>query len=89
MAAKPKEKITVSVDAELLSMVDSYVEVSRHSGVSRSAVFEQSLRLWRQSLRDQFDERYYLQNQEALTQSAWTALSSEAAQHVWKISQSS
>ncbi len=78
-----KQKITVSVDAELLEMVDSYVQ-NAESGVSRSSVFEQALHLWKQALRDSFDEQYYTQNAEALKDSSWTALTTEAAKYIWK-----
>jgi metal-responsive CopG/Arc/MetJ family transcriptional regulator len=85
LANKPtKEKITVSVDADLLEMVDSFVQNSKESNVSRSSVFEQALQLWKQELRDKFDEHYYAQNAEALKDSSWTALTTEAAKHIWR-----
>lgn len=78
-----KEKVTVSVDADLLNVVDSYVQESRETGVSRSSVFEQALHLWKQATRDSFDEIYYAQNAEALKDEGWTAVSTEAAKHIW------
>jgi metal-responsive CopG/Arc/MetJ family transcriptional regulator len=84
-AAKPtKEKVTVSVDADLLEMVDSFVQNSKEGGVSRSSVFEQALQLWKRELRDNFDEHYYAQNVEALKDSSWMALTTEAAKHIWR-----
>lgn len=82
--AKPaKEKVTVSVDAELLHVVDSYVREAKESGVSRSSVFEQALHLWKQAIRDGFDEAYYAQNASALKDDGWTEVTSEAAKHIW------
>jgi hypothetical protein len=83
--AKPsKEKITVSIDADILRLVDTYVQDSKESGVSRSSVFEQALHLWKQAMRDSFDERYYSQNAQSLKDDSWSAVTTEAAKHIWK-----
>lgn len=83
--AKPtKEKVTVSVDPELLQIVDNYVQDNKEPGVSRSSIFEQALHLWKQATRDSFDEAYYAQNASALKDDAWTAVTTEAASHIWK-----
>ncbi len=80
-----KEKVTVSVDAELLQIVDSYVQEARETGVSRSSVFEQALHLWKQATRDSFDEAYYAQNASALLKDeGWREVSTEAAKLIWK-----
>ena len=79
-----KEKITVSVDADILKIVDSFVQNSKEGSVSRSSVFEQALRLWTQELRDNFDEHYYAQNAPALRDPSWTALTTEAAKLTWR-----
>jgi len=85
LTAKPtKEKVTVSVDAELLHIVDTYVQETKEAGVSRSSIFEQALHLWKQATRDSFDETYYAQNASALKDDAWTAVTTEAAKHIWK-----
>lgn len=83
--AKPtKEKVTVSIDAELLHIVDSFVQESKSGGISRSSVFEQALHLWKQANRDRFDEIYYSQNAQSLKDDAWTAITTEAAKHLWQ-----
>lgn len=79
-----KEKVTVSIDADLLAMVDSFVQNSQESSVSRSSVFEQALQLWKQELRNSFDQQYYAKNAEALNDSSWTALTTEAAKITWR-----
>jgi metal-responsive CopG/Arc/MetJ family transcriptional regulator len=87
MFTKPtskKEKVTISVDADLLQVVDSFVEVSKKSGLSRSSVIERALHLWKQQVRDTFDAQYYEHNKEALADESWTAITTEAAKHIWK-----
>lgn len=78
-----KQKVTISVDQDLLQMVDSFVDESKESGLSRSAVFEQALHLWKQALRDQFDAAYYTENAEALKDDTWKEITTEAAKHIW------
>jgi|GEM_PF-3093653 len=88
MLTKPeslkKEKVTVSVDSNLLEMVDSFVSGSKKSGISRSSVIEQALHLWKQQMRDTYDAQYYEENREVLADSAWTAITTEAAKSLWK-----
>jgi len=79
-----KEKITVSIDADLLELVDSFVQSSKGGSVSRSSVFEQALLLWKLELRDNFDEHYYAEQAEALKDPSWSAITTEAAKHTWK-----
>jgi metal-responsive CopG/Arc/MetJ family transcriptional regulator len=80
-----KEKVTISVDAELLQTVDAHVEESK-GGLSRSSVIEQALHLWKQAMRDQFDAKYYAENTETLQAdgTSWSAITSAAAKHIWK-----
>jgi hypothetical protein len=83
-ATSKKEKITVTVDPDLLRMVDAFVDQTRKNGTSRSSVFEQALHLWKQAMRDDFDAAYY--SQQAKTdadETSWTAISTEAAKHIW------
>lgn len=79
-----KEKVTVSVDQDLLQMVDAYVDESKDAGMSRSAVFEQALHLWKQAQRDRFDAAYYAENAEALKDDQWSSFTTEAAKHIWQ-----
>jgi len=77
--AQKKEKVTISVDAELLHTVDAHVEESKNSGLSRSSVIEQALHLWKQQLRDQFDVKYYAENADALKEDgkSWLAITTD------------
>lgn len=81
-----KEKVTISVDAELLHVVDTFVEEAKTTGLSRSAIFEQALHLWKQEQRDHFDAKYYADNSEVLKadNETWSAITTEAAKHTWK-----
>lgn len=78
-----KQKITVSVDAELLHIVDSYVQNSDESCLSRSSIFEQALNLWKQSMRDKYDEHYFSRNTADLKDEAWSAIMTESAKRLW------
>ena len=85
--AKPlpkKEKVTVSIDAALIKMIDDFVEES--GNLSRSAVFEQAIHLWKQEIRDAYDLKYYSENAdiEKKENESWKAVSSEAAKYIWK-----
>jgi metal-responsive CopG/Arc/MetJ family transcriptional regulator len=84
--AQKKEKVTISMDADLLHTVDAHVKESKNAGLSRSSVIEQALHLWKQQLRDKFDAKYYAENAEALKEDgeSWSAITSQAAQHTWK-----
>jgi metal-responsive CopG/Arc/MetJ family transcriptional regulator len=84
--AQKKEKVTISVDADLLHTVDAHVKESKDAALSRSSVIEQALHLWKQQLRDQFDAKYYAENAEALKEDAdaWSAITSVAAKYTWK-----
>jgi metal-responsive CopG/Arc/MetJ family transcriptional regulator len=79
-----KEKITVSIDASLLRIVDAFVEESKRPGISRSAVFEEALRGWEQVRRDNIDTEYYSKNTAALNDPSWTEITTESARHIWK-----
>jgi len=83
-ASSKKEKVTVSIDANLLQMIDTFVEASEDE-ISRSAVFEHALHLWKQAVRDAYDLQYYSENEEQLQQDndSWSAISTEAAKHIW------
>lgn len=81
-----KEKVTISVDSELLQLVDAFVEETKTAGMSRSYIFEQGLHLWKQEMRDQFDEKYYAENADMLKvdNESWSVITTEAAKHTWK-----
>ena len=81
-----KEKVTISVDAELLCLVDAFVEDSKLAGTSRSSVIEEALHLWKQEMRDRFDAKYYAENSEMLVAegASWSEITTEAAKYTWK-----
>jgi hypothetical protein len=68
----------------LVQMVDAFVSGIKAPGYSRSAVFEEALQMWKQSQRDQFDVQYYTENAVQLNDPDWTAITTKAADHIWK-----
>jgi metal-responsive CopG/Arc/MetJ family transcriptional regulator len=81
-----KEKVTISVDAGLLHLVDAFVEESKTAGMSRSSIIEQALHLWKQEMRNHFDAKYYAENAAVnkADNDSWSAITTEAAKHTWK-----
>ena len=82
-----KEKVTVSLDPELVNAVDQGVRA--HHVDSRSAVVEEALRLWQieQQRRaiEQGIEAYYgsRSQKERREDQAWTRLASRHAKRLW------
>lgn len=82
-----KEKVTVSLDPELVHVVDR--EVRGHRAFSRSAVVEDALRLWRLEHQRQVIEQgvaaYYRARTPAEQQEDrhWSRVSSRQAAHRW------
>ena len=82
-----KEKVTVSLDPELVHAVDQ--EVRAHHVDSRSAVVEEALRLWQveQQRRaiEQRTEAYYRSRsqREQREDQAWTRLATRHAKRLW------
>ena len=82
-----KEKVTVSIDPELVNAVDR--EVHAHHANSRSAVVEEALRLWQveQQRRaiEQGTEAYYRSRsqKEQREDRTWTRLAARHARRFW------
>ena len=87
MRGAVKEKVTVSIDPELVNAVDQ--EVRAHHAGSRSAVVEEALRLWQAEQQrhaiEQGTEAYYRSRsqKEQREDQAWTRLASRHAQRFW------
>jgi metal-responsive CopG/Arc/MetJ family transcriptional regulator len=87
MSDAVKEKVTVSLDPELVHAVDQAVRV--HHADSRSAVVEEALRRWRVEQQrhaiEQGTEAYYRSRsqKEQREDQAWTRLASWHAQRLW------
>jgi metal-responsive CopG/Arc/MetJ family transcriptional regulator len=81
--AKPA---TISLPADLLNTIDTYVKKHKAEGATRSSVVEQGVRLWLQALRDQRDYEYFVKNAKALQadDESWSAIASEAAKEIFK-----
>ncbi len=82
-----KEKITVSLDPDLVEVVDR--EVQAHHAGSRSAVLEDALRLWRLERQRRAIEEgvaaYYQSRaqKERREDQAWTRLAGRQALRLW------
>ena len=82
-----KEKVTVSIDPELVNAVDQ--EVRAHHADSRSAIVEEALRLWqieqqRQAI-EQGTEAYYRSRsqKEQREDQVWARLATRHAKRLW------
>jgi metal-responsive CopG/Arc/MetJ family transcriptional regulator len=77
------KKVTVSIDAHLLSIVDSYV--SRHPQTSRSGIFEEALKHWYRQQLEQADVQYYstLTESEKSSNKSWDEITTHAAQRIF------
>lgn len=84
---KTKSKVTLSLDTQLLSAIDTMVEQSRAN--SRSAVVEEILRKWYKSQQqiklERETEAYYRSLSEAEREEdrQWAEIASEQAKRLW------
>lgn len=82
-----KEKVTVSLDPELVHVVDQ--EVRAHHVGSRSAVVEEALRLWqveqqRRAIEQGTEAYYHSRSQkEQREDQAWARLATRRAKRLW------
>lgn len=76
-------RVTITVPAEVLSAVDSYVR--DHPGLSRSAVCTNAIKEWLQAEQDALIERYYNDQSPAERQEddQWRRLASQSAAGTW------
>ena len=66
MAHRTKPRVTVTLDPDLLSAVDRYVDEHQAEGVDRSGVLDEALRLWcRERLRQAMRAQYLAPGSEA------------------------
>ena len=87
MGGAVKEKVTVSLDHDLVNIVDR--EVRAHRGGSRSAVIEEALRLWRVERQrcaiERGTEAYYraCSSKERREDQTWISLAGRHAERFW------
>ncbi|HZS89955.1 MAG TPA: ribbon-helix-helix domain-containing protein [Chloroflexota bacterium] len=82
-ARERRDKISVSVDPALLEEIDSFIQ--QHPTVTRSAIIDQALRLWRAQQREEALIRQYttpLTPEQQDEQEAWHGIYRAAAQEV-------
>ena len=87
MGGSVKEKVTVSLDRELVDVIDQ--EVHAHHADSRSTVVEEALRLWRMRQHrqaiEQGVEAYYRSRspEEKQEDQSWARFASRQAKDLW------
>ena len=77
MGKRSKPRVTVTVDPDLLTAVDRYVDEHQEAGADRSGVIDEALRLWcRKRLRQALVEQYSApRSEEELAEAAdWTKI---------------
>ena len=76
-------KVTLTLPAELLVVVDRYV--AAHRGATRSGVCADALRGWLQAQQEGEIERYYcsLSDEERAEDAAWASLPAQSAHRLW------
>ena len=81
--AKPA---TISLPADLLAVVDKYVNDHKTEGITRSSVVEEGVRLWLQTVRDRRDLEYFTKNAQALQadNQSWSAITTESTKEIFK-----
>jgi metal-responsive CopG/Arc/MetJ family transcriptional regulator len=76
-------KVTLTLPAELLAVVDDYV--ASHSDVTRSGVCAEALRGWLQARQEAEIAQYYraLSDEERAEDAAWASLAGQSAGRLW------
>jgi metal-responsive CopG/Arc/MetJ family transcriptional regulator len=78
------QKVSVTVDRGLLSLVDHYAQ--SHQGLTRSEIFDQALELWAKHVQRQADIACYAsanKNKQSTETADWAAIQAEAARFIW------
>jgi metal-responsive CopG/Arc/MetJ family transcriptional regulator len=80
----PATKVTLSLPAELLALVDRYV--AEHQDSTRSSICARALRLWLRQVEEEEIERYYatLTDEERAESEAWNDAAAYSAALSWK-----
>jgi predicted transcriptional regulator len=73
-------RVTVSLDAKLLKIVDHFADNNK---VSRSNVFERALLLWYEALQEESDKEFYSNENEDPEVSAWSKITAKTARYLW------
>ena len=87
MGGSVKEKVTVSLDRELVDVIDQ--EVHAHHADSRSAVVEEALRLWRikqhrRAIKQGVEAYYRCRSpEEKQEDQSWARFASRQAKDLW------
>jgi Arc/MetJ-type ribon-helix-helix transcriptional regulator len=77
---------TITLSEDIMAAVDNYVKTHKKEGISRSAVIEEGVRMWLQTLRDKQDLEYFTKNAKVLQgdNKSWSRISTAAAKEIFK-----
>lgn len=79
------QKVSVTIDRGLLSLVDHFVQ--HHKGLTRSEIFDQALEMWAKHTQRQADIACYSDNtmtdKQKKAAADWSAIEAEAARYIW------
>jgi hypothetical protein len=77
-----KSKFSISISPDKEAVIMNYLK--KHKGMSRSAVIEQAITVWEQSMREAFEEEYYSKHGKSLRDNGWMEIATESTARVWK-----
>jgi len=79
------QKVSVTVDRDLLTLVDHFLQ--HHKNLTRSEIFDKALEMWAKHTQRQADIACYsasnLTEEEKKAAADWSAIQSEAVKHIW------
>ncbi len=85
LTTRRRPKVSVTVDPDLLRMVDAYVD--EHPGSDRSRIFDEGLLLWYAKVQERAMEEQYAQEPTEVEReeiAAWKRIQAEAAKHIFR-----
>jgi hypothetical protein len=80
VATTRARKVTVSLRADLVDLVDAYVDDHKKDNINRSAIVEEALLHWTCRLQEEADELYFVKNATQLNADAknWLPVATES-----------
>ena len=77
---------TITLSEDIMAAVDNYVKMHKKEGISRSAVIEEGVRMWLQTIRDKQDLEYFTKNANALQgdNRSWSKITTASAKQIFK-----
>lgn len=85
LSIRRRPKVSITVDPDLLRMVDTFVD--QHPGFDRSRIFDEGLRLWYKRVQDAAMEEQFAAEPTPTEReeiAAWHRIQAEAAKRVFR-----